>query len=353
VDAGCVKLTQIAIRQERTLTARTKPVICHEETPNYFLNTFSIHNYAFIRAALPASLRETPLRVAAQDVQRVRKQAAQQVRQKKAQRVSSSVPAQDPGVPASPQAPPIFDQQSKQTQKRTKKPAPPAPSNSIDISEETQSVQLTPCAVTTSQHPHPPPSSILPNGIVSLTGSDESVPSFSTAPVLNQDPFRTFAPSPHMYALHQTAPVVYPIPTPVASHYRPPGSIQGQPSHHAPSQIPNSALIGCHEYARPLANYHMLPGTSSRSDSLHGMHPAPHHAMNPLPPLMYNDSSSSWGQTPAGYFPSESLFFSEQYGTNVAQTSFPEVNTVLYGPTPSRQQFRYNAQPSLHVYRTT
>jgi hypothetical protein len=124
MDSKCVKLAQIAVRQERIPTARTKPVICHDEVQNYFLNTFSIHNYAFIRAALPASLRETPLRVAPQDVQRVRKQAAQQVRQKKAQRASSAVLAQDLGVPASP--PPTFDCQSKQTRKRTKTSAPSA-----------------------------------------------------------------------------------------------------------------------------------------------------------------------------------------------------------------------------------
>ena len=347
MDSKCVKLARIAIRQERIATARTKPVICHEEAPNYFLNTFSIHNYAFIHAALPASLRKTPLHVAPQDVQKVRKQAAQQVRQKKAQRASSSVLAQDPGVSASP--PPAFDRQSKQTRKRTKTPAPSAASNSVDFPAQTRSAQLTPLArtITTSQHPgpHPPPSSTLPNGIVSLTGSNDSVPSSSAAsirpiPVPNQDSFWTLPPSLQMHALHQnTRPVVYPIPTPVASHYRLPGSIQGQIGCNVQSQIPNSALIGRHEYARPLANYHVLPGTSSGSNPSHSMHPAPLHPMHP-PPVPLACSSSSWGQPPTGYFPSESrsLRFLDQCGSNVAH---PHMNTVsYYGPTPSGQQFR-------------
>jgi hypothetical protein len=346
VDSKCIKLAQIAICQERISTAQTKPVICHEEAPNYFLNTFSIHNYTFIRAALPASLRKTPLRVAPQDVQRVRKQAAQQVRQKKAQRASSSVLAQDPGVPAS--SPPAFDQQPKQTRKRTKTSAPSAPSNSVDFPAQTRSAQLTPLAhtITISQHPspNPLPSSIPPNGIISPTGSNDSVPSSSAAsirpiPVLNQDSFQTLSPSLQMHTLHQnTGPVVYPIPTPVASHYRPPGSIQEQISYNVQSQIPNNALIGCHEYGHLLANYHVLPGTSSGSNSSHGMHPTPHHPMHSPPvPLAYNSSSSSWGQPPAGYFPSESSCFLGQCGNNVAH---PCMNTVsYYGPTPSGQQF--------------
>ncbi|KIK10545.1 hypothetical protein PISMIDRAFT_124269, partial [Pisolithus microcarpus 441] len=56
MDSKCIMLTPRATLQERVLTTRTKPVVHHEETPNYILNTFSIHNYAFIRAALPASL---------------------------------------------------------------------------------------------------------------------------------------------------------------------------------------------------------------------------------------------------------------------------------------------------------
>jgi hypothetical protein len=145
-----------------------------------------------------------------------------------------------------------------------------------------------------------------------------------------------------VHALHQiTGPVVYPIPTPVPSRYRPPGSVQGQLSYNVQSQVPNTALIGHHEYARPLASYHVLPGTSSGSDPSYGMHPAPHQAMHPPPaPLTYNNSGSSWGQPPAqaGYFPSESSCFLDQCGINIAH---PHVNAVLYyDPIPTGQQFR-------------
>ncbi|KAI6021802.1 hypothetical protein BKA83DRAFT_4055361 [Pisolithus microcarpus] len=54
-------------------------------SPDFFLNVYSIHNYAHILAALPLSLRRTPLRVL-DDIQSVRQNAAQQVRRKKAQK---------------------------------------------------------------------------------------------------------------------------------------------------------------------------------------------------------------------------------------------------------------------------
>ncbi|KAI6111276.1 hypothetical protein F5141DRAFT_968851, partial [Pisolithus sp. B1] len=56
MDSKCITVACCPIQQERILTAQTKPVIHHKETPNYLLNTFSIHNYAFIHTALPASL---------------------------------------------------------------------------------------------------------------------------------------------------------------------------------------------------------------------------------------------------------------------------------------------------------
>ncbi|KAF8837378.1 hypothetical protein BDN67DRAFT_909323, partial [Paxillus ammoniavirescens] len=60
-DSKCTQLVHHTIRQERVLTRQTKPVIRHEPTGKYLLNTYSIHNYAFIHAALPSSLREPPL----------------------------------------------------------------------------------------------------------------------------------------------------------------------------------------------------------------------------------------------------------------------------------------------------
>ncbi|KAI6102394.1 hypothetical protein EDD16DRAFT_1457727, partial [Pisolithus croceorrhizus] len=67
MDSKCITLTPHATLQERVLTTREKPVIHHKKTPNYFLNTFSIHNYTSICAVLPVSLQETPLHVAAQN----------------------------------------------------------------------------------------------------------------------------------------------------------------------------------------------------------------------------------------------------------------------------------------------
>ncbi|KAI9463504.1 hypothetical protein HD554DRAFT_2124595 [Boletus coccyginus] len=118
-DSKCIALSHRTIQQERVSTTRTKAVIRHEDTPDHFLNTFSIHNHVFIRAALPALLRKTPLRVAAQDVEKVRSLATQQIRQKKAQRASSPVPgAANMGLDDATLAPPVFDQPSRQKQRQ-------------------------------------------------------------------------------------------------------------------------------------------------------------------------------------------------------------------------------------------
>ncbi|KAI6140155.1 hypothetical protein BKA82DRAFT_97127, partial [Pisolithus tinctorius] len=55
-DSKCIQIIHRTTRQERVLMTRTKPVIRHELTGKYLLNTYSIHNYAFIHAALPLSL---------------------------------------------------------------------------------------------------------------------------------------------------------------------------------------------------------------------------------------------------------------------------------------------------------
>ncbi|KAF8840947.1 hypothetical protein BDN67DRAFT_1048545, partial [Paxillus ammoniavirescens] len=93
-DSKCTQLIHRTVRQERTVTRRTKPAIRHELTGKYFLNTYSVHNYAFIRTTLPSFLQESPLRVPTASVQKVRSNAAQQVRDKKAQRQSNQNPQQ-------------------------------------------------------------------------------------------------------------------------------------------------------------------------------------------------------------------------------------------------------------------
>ncbi|KAI6096497.1 hypothetical protein F5141DRAFT_961529, partial [Pisolithus sp. B1] len=52
MDSKCIMLAHHTTHQERVLPTQTKPIIHHKETPNYFLNTFFIHNYAFICTAL-------------------------------------------------------------------------------------------------------------------------------------------------------------------------------------------------------------------------------------------------------------------------------------------------------------
>ncbi|KAI6017560.1 hypothetical protein BKA83DRAFT_4015195, partial [Pisolithus microcarpus] len=85
IDSGCAGSVHSTICQERSETTRTWTVIRHEPTPKFFLNVYSIHNYTHILAALPLSLRRTPLWVL-DDIQSVRQNAAQQVHRKKAQK---------------------------------------------------------------------------------------------------------------------------------------------------------------------------------------------------------------------------------------------------------------------------
>ncbi|KAI6138558.1 hypothetical protein BKA82DRAFT_158153 [Pisolithus tinctorius] len=77
VDSKCASFVNRAIRQERSETTQVRKAVRHEPTRKYLLNTYSIHNYAHIRRALPPSLRQTPLRVL-DDIQHTRCNAAQQ-----------------------------------------------------------------------------------------------------------------------------------------------------------------------------------------------------------------------------------------------------------------------------------
>ncbi|KAI5988836.1 hypothetical protein EDC04DRAFT_2873238 [Pisolithus marmoratus] len=170
MDSKCITLVHCAAQQERVLTAQTKSIIHHEETPNYFLNTFSIHNYAFIHAALPAFLQETPLHVAAENVQKVHSQAAQQIWQKRAQRTSSRTPVQDSDVPTL--ASPAFDRQSKQRQKCMKITVLSALSNLINSPAQSLHAELTPLIATVPQNPHPSQSPH--DRTIPLSGSNDS-----------------------------------------------------------------------------------------------------------------------------------------------------------------------------------
>ncbi|KAI6156015.1 hypothetical protein BKA82DRAFT_4326857 [Pisolithus tinctorius] len=110
--------TGFAIGWERVLTTRTKPVIRHELTGKYLLNTYSIHNYAFIRTALPS-------------VQKVRSRAVQQVREKKAQHQSNQTPQEvtaSPSIPTMP--PPAFDQSIPKPKQNKRRKGPSQPTSS-------------------------------------------------------------------------------------------------------------------------------------------------------------------------------------------------------------------------------
>ncbi|KAG1828025.1 hypothetical protein EV424DRAFT_1318931 [Suillus variegatus] len=81
LDAKCTDLSTKHLWQERIQTDRTTSIVEHQPSPEYLLNTFSIHNYQHIHSVLPEFLRETPLRVA--DPSAVRKTAVQQMQGKR------------------------------------------------------------------------------------------------------------------------------------------------------------------------------------------------------------------------------------------------------------------------------
>ncbi|KAG2752138.1 hypothetical protein P692DRAFT_201687974, partial [Suillus brevipes Sb2] len=82
IDSKCVDMHQQHVLQEQIQTTRTKPVVDHQPTPHFFLNTYSIHNCDHIRLVIPEALRESPLRVT--NPAEVRNLAVQQMKDKKA-----------------------------------------------------------------------------------------------------------------------------------------------------------------------------------------------------------------------------------------------------------------------------
>ncbi|KAG1797669.1 hypothetical protein EV424DRAFT_1274269, partial [Suillus variegatus] len=82
-NSKCSSVTQKYIQQERLETSKTASIIQHNDTPNYLLNAYSIHNYTHIQAIIPESLREIPCRVLSEDIANVHSKAARQVGEKK------------------------------------------------------------------------------------------------------------------------------------------------------------------------------------------------------------------------------------------------------------------------------
>ncbi|KAG2121101.1 hypothetical protein DEU56DRAFT_708530, partial [Suillus clintonianus] len=128
VKAQCMNVRQCRVLQERTETARTKPVVQHEPSPFYLLNTYSIHNYAQIQSVIPQSLCETPLRVT--NVADVRLAAAHQIREKKAAKKSGETPgaASASALPTDvARVPAVFDRPAAKKPKATQKAKEKAP----------------------------------------------------------------------------------------------------------------------------------------------------------------------------------------------------------------------------------
>lgn len=91
-------MRQQHVHQERIQTTRTKPVVDHQPTPHYFLNTYSIHNCDHIRLVIPEALRESPLRVT--NPAEVRTLAVQQMKDKKAAKKLGDNPGPQEGATA-------------------------------------------------------------------------------------------------------------------------------------------------------------------------------------------------------------------------------------------------------------
>lgn len=80
VDAKCGISQWKPICQECMQTSRTLATVDHKPTPEFFLNVYSIHNYAYIHDSLPEHHRVTLLQVP--DVQGIRKEAVQKLQTK-------------------------------------------------------------------------------------------------------------------------------------------------------------------------------------------------------------------------------------------------------------------------------
>ncbi|KAI0752259.1 hypothetical protein BC629DRAFT_1254325, partial [Irpex lacteus] len=59
LDSKCTRISSQPRRQERIVSDRRNiPILQHEDTVLYLLNTHSIHNYQQIHNALPEDLRK-------------------------------------------------------------------------------------------------------------------------------------------------------------------------------------------------------------------------------------------------------------------------------------------------------
>lgn len=222
LDAKCTDLSTKHLWQERIQTDRTTSIVEHQPSPEYLLNTFSIHNYQHIHSVLPEFLRETPLRVA--DPSAVRKTAVQQMQGKRLAKKSGGEVVNLPHDEDH-SARPAFDRAKKQpkakatTQKRCKstsagKQQQPVQAATQNGGAETRVPQLPVQSMLSTEnnlqrplpHPHyrPAPPPHLPISIPPQTAGPSSSPPLQT--MLHQwhlpppmfAPPLTFAPPPQM-----------------------------------------------------------------------------------------------------------------------------------------------------------
>ncbi|KAH9848940.1 hypothetical protein C2E23DRAFT_888770 [Lenzites betulinus] len=75
----CIRLEDQRIRQERTLTERTRKVLMHEPTDRYLVNMHALHNAALIRSILPRTLTAPIAYVADREAHHKERSAAMRV----------------------------------------------------------------------------------------------------------------------------------------------------------------------------------------------------------------------------------------------------------------------------------
>ncbi|KAG1873405.1 hypothetical protein C8R48DRAFT_594331, partial [Suillus tomentosus] len=171
VKARCTDVGQRRVLQERTETARTRPVIQHKPSPFYLLNTYSIHNYAQIQSVIPQSIRETPLRVT--NVAEVRLAAARQIQEKKAAKKAGEIPGAASAsalLDEVARVPAVFDRSSKP------KPAPKAKEKASRPRANPQRPMIAQSAASSSSHLPTPPMAPVASGSSQVPSAPTPIP---------------------------------------------------------------------------------------------------------------------------------------------------------------------------------
>lgn len=172
MTAGCSSIKPVFECQEHLVTTRTKDLMDHTPMNAYILNSYALHNYRWIAAAVPPAVRAQHSAPLVLNHESVRLQAAKVARSKKAAEgadglVNSTEATQDSGAPSQP---PAFDQtkktRGKGKAKATATAAPIKPTVPVPLSSGSQSQRTEGFAPTQHQdnHQQPPPLSSFQNG---------------------------------------------------------------------------------------------------------------------------------------------------------------------------------------------